>query len=205
MDFRKVNRANLVDFAKNTELRLADHELTSIPNDIADDLAAELAPLNTSLETVTEDIVENIALKESVVAVGQAQETALIEILGRVLNMLRAFGAPRADYELAGFSAPADRVTYIPATPTELAAMGSSNNTNKLTFQGNNQSGSVTYVIEAIIGDTAPYVVVGTTRRQNWTHENVTTGQFFQDRVFAQAAKSRSEYSNLAVVYGVAP
>jgi hypothetical protein len=62
----------------------------------------------------------------------------------------------------------------------------------------------VTYVIEAKIGDTAPYVMVGITSAQKWRHEGVERGQFYQYRVRAQSARGQvSDWSNEAVCYGM--
>jgi hypothetical protein len=98
-----------------------------------------------------------------------------------------------------------DPVPFVmPVTPTNLAAAGYSNGVNQLKWSGNNATGSVTYVIEAKIGDTAPYVMVGTSTRQSFKHTGFRPGEFYQYQVRAQAARGLvSDWSNEAVVYGM--
>ncbi len=53
-------------------------------------------------------------------------------------------------------------------------------------------------------GDTAPYVIVGTCNAQKFKHTNITPGQFYEYRIYAQSARGyRSEYSNVVVIYGI--
>ena len=81
------------------------------------------------------------------------------------------------------------RGTIIPIAPTDLAAVGYSNGINALDWVSGNIPGTVTFAIECKIGDTSPYVLVGTTTQQKWIHEGVTPGQFYQYRTRAQAAR----------------
>ena len=118
---------------------------------------------------------------------------------------MRGVDAPAVDYEALGLDAP-DTVRSVvqPVTPTDLVGIRFSDHTNQLTWRGNNPSGSVTYVIEAKIGDTAPYIIVGTCSAQKFKHLNVTPGEFYEYRVYAQTARQiRSEYSNVVVLYGI--
>ncbi len=75
---------------------------------------------------------------------------------------------------------------------------------NDLKWTGHNANKSVIYVIFAKIGDTAPYVIVGTCTTQKFRHMGTTAGEFYQYRVRAQAARGLvSDWSNIAVVYGI--
>jgi hypothetical protein len=118
---------------------------------------------------------------------------------------MRGVDSPGNDYEALGFDAPdTTRSVVHPNRPTELSATGFSFGVNSLTWRGNNPSGSVTYVIECKIGDTAPYVIIGTCSAQRFRHTDVTPGQFYQYHVRAQAARNNvSDWSDEVVVYGI--
>ena len=132
-----------------------------------------------------------------------AQEVVL-KLLAELRFTMRGVDTPADQYDALGLDAPDTvRSIVMPFTPTDLSATGFSNHTNRLTFKGNNKSGTVTYVIEAKIGDTAPFVLVGTTTNQKFTHENVTPGEYYLYHVRAQSGRNMtSQWSNEAVVYG---
>jgi hypothetical protein len=51
-------------------------------------------------------------------------------------------------------------------------------------------------------GDEGPWGIIATTRKQAFADTPVTPGQYYEYKVRAVAAKSTSNYSNSAVVYG---
>lgn len=202
MNYRSLTDALLVDFAKNVQARLAAHEVTSLDNALADDLAAMLAPLNTAYETGVETAIEAIAAKQSAVAIRQNQRFEILDALFTVEKYLDAVKGPSNDYELCLFDAPQPRNTVVPNDPSELSATGTSTGINNLTFKGNNKSGHVVYEIWRREGDEGAWGIVGITRKPAYLDTPVTPGQYYEYKVRASAAKSVSNFSNSAVVYG---
>ena len=118
---------------------------------------------------------------------------------------MHSVNSPGSEFEACGFDAPdTTRSAVVPQTPTDLSATGFSNGVNVTRWISHNRSGSVIFQLDCKIGDTADYVQVGATRSQTFRHLGVTPGQVYQYRVRAVAARGAfSEWSNLAVVYGV--
>jgi hypothetical protein len=205
MNPRDLTRAELVEFANNAATGVADGKVpgflaaqnTAI-SDAITDAAAELA-------TADMDQVTARAASMQATQIAQDKQDALLKLLQELKYGLKSVDTAADVYDALGYDPPVEfRQIVTPRAPTELAAAGFSNGINQLTFVGNNQPGTVTYVIEAKIGDTAPYVVVGTCTRQSFKHTGVTPGQFYQYRVRAQAARNLvSDWSNEAVVYGI--
>lgn len=206
-DFRKLPRPFLVDFGTNAGTGVANGKV-----------AGFLAPQNTAISDAITDAVARLAAADlnaveakaaSIEATSLAQTAAddLIKLLSELKFAMRGVDATPDQYDALGFTAPDPvRTIVIPNTPSDLGATGFSNGRNQLGWVGNNASGSVTYAIEAKVGDTADYVLLATTTTQKYTHENVIPGQFYQYRVRAQAARNvNSGWSNEAVVYGSQP
>ncbi len=202
MDFRKLSDADLADFAKNLTERLTEHAVASLDNDLQDTLAASLNPLYSDFNLRVEDGVKNTAIKQSGVADKQIMRDDLLERLATVRNYLVATSSPKTYFELCGFSYPKLPGPVIAQTPTNLAASGSSNGVNRLTFKGNNRVGTVIYEMWRLNGDTAPWGIIGTTRRQVYIDTPVVPGEYYNYKVRAVAATNTSEFSNIVVVYG---
>jgi hypothetical protein len=205
MDPHKMNRFELVDFTTNAATGVANGKVTGF-----------LAAQNTSFSDGLTDAnavlaAANLAAVEARTAWMEATQIAqdaardVQRLLQDLKYGMKSVESPAADYDALGFDPPAEtRSIVTPLTPTDLAATGFSNGVNLLTFVGNNTPASVTYVVEAKIGDTAPYVIVGTCTKQSFRHTGVIPGQFYQYRVRAQAARNLvSDWSNEAVVYGL--
>ena len=158
--------------------------------------------LNTSFETKIEESAESEAATLAVNAEKRAQRSQLEKKLGTVQDFLIANEGPEADYDRCGFNFPKAKSTVIANDPTELTAVGTSNGVNSLTFKGNNKSGSVVYEIWRRHGDDAPWGIIATTKKQTYEDKPVTPGQYYEYKVRAVAAKSTSNFSNSAVVYG---
>ncbi|MBK6723827.1 MAG: hypothetical protein IPO41_16620 [Acidobacteria bacterium] len=202
MEYRKLSDADLVDFSKNVETQLLAHTVEGLDNALADDLAATLTPLNTPYETTIESGVQTRALKQSTTAEKQALREDVLARLGKVRNYLVAAESPKTAYEICGFTYPGDRTTIIANDPGDLVAVGTSNGVNQISFNGNNKPSAVTYEIWRMHGDTAPWGIIATTRRQAYTDTPVTPGQYYAYKVRAVAATNQSNFSNVAVVYG---
>ena len=205
MDPHKLNRADLVDFTTNAATGVASGKVTGFLAAQNTAISDALTDANAVLEAANLAAVEaRSASKEAT----QIAQDAAFEVQQQLQDLkfgMKSVESPAADYDAIGFDPPSEtRAVITPQTPTELAAAGYSNGINQLTFVGNNATGSVTYVIEAKIGDTAPYVIVGTCTKQAFKHTGVMPGQFYQYHVRAQAARNLvSDWSNEAVVYGM--
>lgn len=51
-------------------------------------------------------------------------------------------------------------------------------------------------------GDTAPYGIIATLKKQSYLNTPVTPGEYYNYKVRAVAATNYSAFSNVAVVYG---
>ena len=200
MDYRKLSDADLADFAQNVQANAAALTGTAVA-------AGNL----TALGTATDDLID--AVQGAILTRANAQAATEVktqkrkdveEMLSTIKMSLRANGNPKEDFEFLGFGALDDTKTrIIPSAPTALVVSGDSSNQNYLRWQGNNESGSVSYVIERRVGDTGAWTYVAVTKRQNFTHQGVTAGQYSEYRVKAISATAESAYSNTAVIYGV--
>jgi AraC-like DNA-binding protein len=205
MNPRDLTRAQLVEFANNAATGVADGKVPGFL--AAQNTAISEAITDAAAELATADMDQVTARAASMQAtqIAQDKQETLLKLLQELKYGLKSVDTAADVYDALGYDPPVEfRQVITPNAPTELAAAGFSNGVNQLTFRGNNGPGTVTYVIEAKIGDTAPYVVVGTCTRQTFKHTGVTPGQFYQYRVRAQAARNLvSDWSNEAVVYGI--
>jgi hypothetical protein len=202
MNFRKLTDSELVDFAKNVGQKLSDHKIECLDNAVADGLAAALAPINTSFEAKIEESAESEAATQAINAQKRSQRAQVEKKLGTIQDFLTANEGPEADYDQCGFNFPKAKSTVIANDPTGLTAVGTSNGVNTLAFKGNNKSGSVVYEIWRRQGDEGAWGIIAATKKQTYADTPVTPGQYYEYKVRAKAAKSVSNYSNSAVVYG---
>ena len=126
--------------------------------------------------------------------------SAMIQSLKYGMKSVRS---PADQFDAVGFDPPVrSRQTVTPQTPGELSVKGFSNGVNSLSFVGNNGANSVRYIVEAKIGDSQQYAMVGVSKAQKFKHTGVTPGVFHQYRVRAEATRGLvSDWSNEAVVY----
>jgi hypothetical protein len=204
-DFRKLSFGDLVDFIVQAATQVANGivsgflvaQNTAISDSLTD-MAAVLAADNT--DVVSKEEAANAArekrYEDLVIAYG---------LLSDLKQAMHSVNAPGSQFEAVGFDAPDNtRSQVIPQTPKNLSGTGYSNGTNALKWECDNRSGSVLYMIEVKIGDTAPYVGVGATRSKSFRHVGCQPGQFYQYRVRSEAARGvSSEWSDPAVVYGI--
>jgi hypothetical protein len=202
---RKLKRDQVEDFATVAATAIANGKVGGFT-----------APQNTALSDAITDANAQLAAsglnqaetKAAALAATQADlanlET-LLNILSNARSAMESVDATPEEYAEVGFDIPdTTRTPVTPQTPSDLVARPVEPGINELTFKGNNASGSVTYVIEAKIGDTAPYVMVGTSTSQKFRHMNVIRGEFYQYHVRAQSRRGlTSAWSNEAVCYGM--
>lgn len=204
MDFRKLSENKLSDFAANIENLLNGNSLTSIEGNVRKNLVTAIgtAPIDLAAQTAIAFAAEGA--RKAAVSTKNVTRARIISLMSQVRDALRAGLASKNEYDLCGFDFPVTTATtYEAQDPTDLSAFGFSNGINKIRFLGNNKRGRVVYEVWRRHGDTAPWALHATTKKQTFTDTPVQPGQYYEYKVRAMAAKSVSNFSNSAVVYGV--
>lgn len=204
MNFRTLSENDLSDFAANVAALLGGTSLTSIDSAVRTDLQTAIGTKPSDLAAQTAAASAAEANRKAAVSTKNATRDGIVALMSRVKDALKAGLAPKKEYDLCGFDFPATPVgTYEAQDPTELSATGSSNGVTKLRFSGNNKRNRVVYEVWRRQGDEGPWLLHGTTKKQSFLDSPVTPGQYYEYKVRAVAAKSVSNFSNPAVVYGV--
>jgi hypothetical protein len=202
---RNLPSAELVDFTANAAVAVANGKISGFLAAQNTSYSDALTDANAELAAADTNLMATKAAQGEAAAIVEEKRALVLKLISEVKFAMKGVDAPTPDYEALNLDPPAtSRSIVMPQTPTQLAAAGFSNGVNSLKWVGNNASGAVTYVIEAKIGDTAPYVIVGTATKQSFKHLGVTPGEFYQYHVRAQASRGlTSDWSNEAVVYGI--
>ena len=203
MNFRAISENDLSDFASNVSTLLAGPELTAIDDRVRADLVTSIGTLPTDLSVQTAEVAVIEGERKAAVSARNVTRSQIWILMGRVRDALKSGVAPKRQYDLCGFDYPTSRSTYEAQDPTDLSAFGYSNGVNTVRFKGNNKAGQVTFEIWRRHGDTAGWALHATTRKQSFTDTGISPGQYYEYKVRAVAAKSVSNFSNSAVVYGV--
>lgn len=202
MDYRSLPDPALVEYVKNMINRLTGHELESLDDELSDELAAALTAPNTSFDAKIGEHAASDAETGALAAQKRAFREEVISRISSVQTFIKANKGPESDYDLCNLNYPKAPSTYIAADPSDLTAVGTSNGINTLKFKGNNKHGNVNYEIWRRHGDEGDWGIIGTTTTQDYEDKPVTPGQYYEYKVKAKAAKSESNFSNSAVVYG---
>ena len=203
MDFRRLRDLDLAGFATNVITQLGGSSMAAIDSHVSSALATAIGSLPATLET--EAAAAAVARDASRAAVAQKNLTRreLIALLKQVRDTLIANNAPKDEYAVAGFDYQDQVLTsYTAQDPTDLSAFGYSNGVITMRFSGNNKPGRVVYEIWRRHGDTVGWSIHALTRRQRYVDTGITPGQYYEYKVRAVAARSVSNFSNSAVVYG---
>jgi len=108
-----------------------------------------------------------------------------------------------ANKQLAGYSirdtTPTD---IIPVAVVSVAVHGTSDGINHLSWDINGNKRGTDYNIEAQIGASTTWVMVGHTQKAKWDHEGQTPGVKVIYRIRSQRSSRISSPSNEAIVYG---
>lgn len=199
-----LTRADLLLWLLNIVARLQAHELVPMTNAQQDAAALEIDALRVLLEGTDSDALSALTEYHAAIASCVTNQADVLDAVQSVKYLMRGVGCSGAVFALAGFSVPVtDPVSYVALTPSDLAVVGFSNGTNKLTFTGNNTPGLVSYIVMCQIGESVVMEMVGSTTRQKWTHSGVVPGVRYIYKIFARSASNDSAFSNEAMVYGV--
>ncbi len=203
MNFRTLNENELADFAANVTALLGGTQLTAIDENVRSALSLTIGTLPATLGSQAAQAAIAEGERKAAVSARNATRKRVRDLMSQVRDALKAGLAPKLQYDLCGFDFPAARSTYEAQDPSELSAFGYSNGVNRIRFSGNNKPGRVVYEIWRRHGDTVDWGMHALTRKQIITDTGITPGQYYEYNVRAVAAKSVSNFSNSAVVYGV--
>lgn len=198
MNFRQLSSRDLATFTANIETVLAGGDITSMRPDLRDLLLAELGELPSQLATLSEEVVAAEAARQAKVAERNEVRARVRLAVARVRNTLKASGASAAEYELCGFTKPVRRRTYPAQDPTEASVTGTSNGVNRLKFSGNNRASQVVYQIWRRPDKRSRWSIHALTRRQTFIDIGVVPGRNYEYKIKAVAAKTASNFSNIA-------
>lgn len=200
-----VSRESLAPIAENIATLLGGTALSAIDPAVRTDLLTLMGTLPADLDAANADIVVQQDQAKAAVSAANALQSNLETVLGQVFNNLKAGNAPKEQFDLCGFLYPfAARVAYgAPVAPSDLSAFGLSTGVNFVKFKGNNPSGYVTYEVWRRAGDDGPWLLHGTSTRQQFTDNGVTPGQYYEYKCRAKSKTDVSAFSGTAVVYGV--
>lgn len=197
----KLPRIDLVPFLSNYIGRLTAYEVDGLTNGQCDALVAAISAVSADFESAVTDLGVAEAEYHAAVSEAEALQAEVLELIQSGKYLLKSAGCPGAAFAILGFNIPVVApVVYVPSDPSDLSAFGYSNGVNELRFAGNN-SGAVVYIVEARIGESAVFELVGTTKRQRYLHAGVVPGVQYVYRVFARASSGDSGYSGTASVY----
>ena len=205
MDINGITEKDLAQMVATVAVLLGGNELASLDSATR---AAFLAALGTLPDTYVDlGNAQAAAEGEKMAATSAKNEVGLLlaDIMKQIRDMMKSKRAPKKEYDLCLFDYPSEtRVgTYQAQTPTHLSGAGFSNGVNTLRFKGNNTYGLVVYEIWRREGDDGQWAQHSLTKKQTFTEQGVTPGQYYEYRVRAVAAKTVSAFSNSAVIYGV--
>ncbi len=204
MNFRTLSENDLSDFAANVATLLGGTQITAIDTNVRADLVTAIGAKPANLADQTAAAAGLEGTRKAAVSTKNMTRAEIIALMSQVRDALKAGLASKTQYDLCGFNYPViSSDIYVAQDPSGLSAFGFSNGVNKIRFSGNNKRGSVVYEVWRRHGDTAPWALHSTTKKQSFTDTPVMPGQYYEYKVRAAAAKSISNFSNSAVVYGV--
>ncbi len=203
MNFRRISDAELADFAQNVANVLAGGGLAALDPVVRAELVAALGSLP---DTLAEEARRAMASKEasmSDVSIRNQTGDTVRAMLARVRNSLKASVAPNDQYALCGFDQPRKAVRiYMAGDPTDLSAECFSNGENRLRFVGNSRYGNVIYQIWRRDSKQGEWLMHATVQKQSFIDDPVKVGKYYEYKIRAVAARSVSNFSNVAMVWG---
>lgn len=204
MNYRRLSDNDLADFSENVKTLLDGPDLSAIDATMRTSLVSAIDTKPAELDQQTLSALTVEGERKAAVSIKNTTREELIELMSQTRNALIAGKAPKEQFDLCNFDYREKPVgAYVAQDPTELSAFGYSNGVNQIKFRGNNSPQSVVYEVWRRHGDTADWYLHGTVTKQSFTDTPVSPGQYYEYKVRAVAAKSTSNFSNSAVVYGV--
>lgn len=201
MNYRNLSDADLAEFAKNIVGKLTHGTVACFDVGLAHELAAALGSLCNELDANIDRCISLSADARAAFANKRGTRNAIFASLGTIHNYLGSLKGREADYESCGLTYRKSPSMVVAADPTDVSVIGSSNGVNTIIFRGNHVFASVVYEIYRRPDRSAPWVLIGTARKQAYADTPVTPGQFYEYKVRAVAARTRSNFSDVGVIY----
>lgn len=203
MNFRRLSDNDLADFAANVVDLLGGTKLSAIEPAVRSNLVMAIGTLPADIDIQAQAAMASEGERKAAVSIKNSYREQIINLMSQVRNSLIAGLAPKEQFDFCGFDFrdPASS-TYVAQDPANLSAFGYSNAVNVIRFDGNNKTGTVVYEVWRRYGDTFDWYLHATTTKRSFTDTPVTPGEYYQYKVRAVAARTVSNFSNSAVVYG---
>lgn len=203
MNFRRLSDNDLADFAANVVDLLGGTKLSAIEPAVRSNLVMAIGTLPADIDIQAQAAMASEGERKAAVSIKNSYREQIINLMSQVRNSLIAGLAPKEQFDFCGFDFrdPASS-TYVAQDPANLSAFGYSNAVNVIRFDGNNKTGTVVYEVWRRHGDTVDWYLHATTTKRSFTDTPVTPGEYYQYKVRAVAARTVSNFSNSAVVYG---
>ncbi len=199
-----MTRAQLADFGRNVATQVANGKVKGM-------LAQQIASISAAIADASEELAAadnaQVAARAAAIEttrIAQEKQARLLKLLQQLKYLMRSLESNASEFDAVGFKAPVKvRQMVKPKIPFDLSAAGYSNGVNVLKYNSHNSPNTVGYLIEAKIGESDDYEIVGTSRNRSFKHTGVRPGVQIQYRVRSQARRGGiSEWSNETVVYG---
>lgn len=204
LDITKLTDNELAELSANLLALLAGTELLAIDPHLRAELVAAYGTKPSDFAAEISAAAEAEDKRKAAVSEKNKTRSELVFVGRRARSAMKAYAAPKSQYEIARIHFRKAQVSmYVASDPTDVTAIGFSNGINVVRFRGNNRTQSIIYEIwrrEGKDGQWRPHTI---TKRQKFKDEHVVPGRYYEYRVRAAAAKNKSDFSNVAVVYGV--
>jgi hypothetical protein len=201
MKNRKPAATDLADIAAKIKKVLSGGGPKSMDELTRADLLDEMSSMPDQLKKAAKEAdVIQIALKAKI-AIRDELEKRVQAIVTQMNHELKILKAPADEYILCGLNPPASGTKHEVAAskPTGLIATSTPAG-NKLQFEGNNPTGTVTYQIWRQEGVGGQWVYHANSQKQSCVDEHVRPGKHYAYKIKARSATTQSPFSNTAVV-----
>lgn len=186
--------ANLVNKANTykTELKLTGDQLSALQN--------KLTTFNGNVALKHQKREESVAQTVLV----RDERASLNKDIGLFNNAFKSIdGLPPNILEELGLNVNEGNFgNTAPSSPQDLVVTGTSDGTNHLKWNRNNNRHGTLFIIEARIGSSEHWVMVDAVTGSGYDHKDQTPGVKTQYRIKARRGDFVSSYSNWAIVYG---
>jgi hypothetical protein len=175
------------------------HDVYHVSGEEADRLCSLHEELAEAVQQVNS---AKIAYKSAVQHKKDKKNQAVKE-MRKVARMIHIYkDIPPAKLNLIGLSKhKTSQLLLIPKQPGKLIVSTKTPTSNLLVWDANGNKRHAMYVIEASIGDTRTFRLVGSTFATRWNHANQKAGVPIYYRIYAKRRSRKSSYSNIAGVY----
>jgi hypothetical protein len=168
--------------------------------------SSQLSNLLAVINAANTEIEEAVQAKKAYEGALQARDEALETAKNLIRELSRGIQArPQVSDQLKqqlGLTVRDHEPTpVVPSQPLNLVADSLPSGTNKLRWKRNGNPSGVTFVVETRKHISEPWTMIGATQKAKFAHMDQMVGGLRYYRVVAMSAHTRSEPSNIVVVY----